>query len=304
MIAVISDVHALKEPLEAVLKAIKEEGIEEIYSLGDNIGLGPNPKEVLDLLEEYNVKSIAGNHEEYLNIGTKPFYYLNGDDRGVIRYTTLQLTDKQKQQIREYPKFIELTIANKKIALCHFINDVRCDFDDHSTWSYQNNPERNYGQFYYTNSHGQLDDFGYKLNIPAGSYYLEEDTTKRLEMLRDYLLLHPVKDPYKRTIESYIKNPLFYTDNILKTVNDYDIVIQGHVHFSSVVQSDKTLFHTMRGLAMGDKDNKDKASYIVLKEENNDVIIEERVVHFDREGMRKSIENANYPNQKALRYTN
>lgn len=43
-IAVLTDIHGLLEPTIAVLKDIKKRGIKEIYSLGDNIGVGPNPR--------------------------------------------------------------------------------------------------------------------------------------------------------------------------------------------------------------------------------------------------------------------
>jgi hypothetical protein len=63
------------EPTLAVLEDIRRHGITEIYSLGDNVGLGPNPSEVFDLLEEYGVVSVAGNSEYYNTLGTKPFTY-------------------------------------------------------------------------------------------------------------------------------------------------------------------------------------------------------------------------------------
>ena len=76
-IAIFTDSHALLEPTKAALQDMLNRNITEIYSLGDNIGLGPNPSEVLDLLEEYNVKSIAGNSEDYITLGSLPFTYFN-----------------------------------------------------------------------------------------------------------------------------------------------------------------------------------------------------------------------------------
>ena len=58
-IAIFTDAHGLLEPTQAALEDIASRGITEIYSLGDNIGVGPNPSEVLDLLIQYNVQSIA-----------------------------------------------------------------------------------------------------------------------------------------------------------------------------------------------------------------------------------------------------
>ena len=72
-ISILTDAHALLESTQAVLEDIKRKGIIEIYSLGDNIGVGPNPSEVLDLLEENGVMSIAGNSEDYTTLGIEPF---------------------------------------------------------------------------------------------------------------------------------------------------------------------------------------------------------------------------------------
>ena len=57
-IAIFTDIHGLLYPTIAILQDIKRRGIKEIYSLGDNIGVGPNPSEVLDLLGEYLSKIV------------------------------------------------------------------------------------------------------------------------------------------------------------------------------------------------------------------------------------------------------
>lgn len=63
-IAVISDIHGNIYALDAVLKEIKEKGIECIYCLGDMIGIGPFSNEVLEALFEIDtVQMITGNHE-------------------------------------------------------------------------------------------------------------------------------------------------------------------------------------------------------------------------------------------------
>ena len=64
-IAIFTDSHGLLEPTVAILEDIRRRGITEIYSLGDAIGVGPNPSEVLDVLDQYGVHQINGNSEEY-----------------------------------------------------------------------------------------------------------------------------------------------------------------------------------------------------------------------------------------------
>ncbi len=62
--AIISDIHANLEALEAVLAEIKKLGIHEIYCLGDIIGYGPNPRECIDLVMQHCQVCILGNHDQ------------------------------------------------------------------------------------------------------------------------------------------------------------------------------------------------------------------------------------------------
>lgn len=62
--ALISDIHANLEALEAVLKDIRDRGIKEIYCLGDMVGYGPNPNECVDLIIANCQVSILGNHDQ------------------------------------------------------------------------------------------------------------------------------------------------------------------------------------------------------------------------------------------------
>ena len=80
-IALFTDSHGMYEPTLAILEDIKKRGIKEIYSLGDNVGLGPNPDLVHDLLQEYSVKSICGNSEYYNILGISPFTYFNAESK-------------------------------------------------------------------------------------------------------------------------------------------------------------------------------------------------------------------------------
>lgn len=96
-IAILTDAHGLYEPTKAALDDMKEKGITEIYSLGDNIGVGPNPGEVIDLLEEYNVTSVAGNSEEYVTLGIEPFAsYFNTLKTQSQLWTLSKLNEHQK----------------------------------------------------------------------------------------------------------------------------------------------------------------------------------------------------------------
>ncbi len=66
-IAILSDIHGNFPALEACLKQIERERCQEIYVLGDSIGIGPYVNETLDrLLSRKDVVMLLGNHEQQL----------------------------------------------------------------------------------------------------------------------------------------------------------------------------------------------------------------------------------------------
>lgn len=281
-IAIFTDAHGLFEPTSAALDDIDRRGIKEIYSLGDNIGVGPNPGEVLDLLNEYGVISIAGNGEEYCNLGIEPFKsYFNTLKEQSHLWTLSKLNERQIGEIKLFPHSIELLVGGKKLSLCHFANDVRFDYNIRSTWSYQynmNNYGKGYEQFLYTNSPKQKEEIARIIRTYG----------KDSPMMRGYL--------------SAAHDPLFAG----KRVDFYDAIIQGHVHFKIYEESDRTKFWSIRavGMAYG-KDPVDTASYIILKEKNNNMgfDLEEILVKYDRERMIYSILNSGSPDDTIKKFT-
>ncbi len=63
MRAIISDIHANKEALEAVLRTISGQGVDEIWCLGDIVGYGPDPNDCVDLIRKNCSVCLMGNHD-------------------------------------------------------------------------------------------------------------------------------------------------------------------------------------------------------------------------------------------------
>jgi len=61
--ALISDIHSNLEALEAVLADIEQQGIEEVFCLGDIVGYGPNPRECIDRAMGCQI-CLLGNHDQ------------------------------------------------------------------------------------------------------------------------------------------------------------------------------------------------------------------------------------------------
>lgn len=275
-IAIFSDVHGLYYPLKAVLEDIKKRNITEIYSLGDNIGVGPNPKEVLDLLEEYNVKSINGNNEEYSILGIEPFkIYFDSKKTDNQLWTLSKITKEQLNKMKTNKHSYDLIVGGKKIGLCHFINDVRFDFIKHNIWKYfesiknkEKNPQR---QFYYTNSFYQLKT-------------IKKHSLTNLPKDKGYL--------------SALNDPLFNG----KRITYYDEIIEGHAHFKLFTEDKNVKVRTIRALAMAYENNVlDRAYYIIIKEKEHGYDIDELLVPFDRKAMNESIDNSDMPDKSIVK---
>lgn len=62
-LAVISDIHGNLEAFRQVLADIDRSHVDEIVCLGDCIGYGPEPEEVVGLVRERDIPCVLGNHE-------------------------------------------------------------------------------------------------------------------------------------------------------------------------------------------------------------------------------------------------
>lgn len=275
-VAIFSDVHGLLEPLEAIISDINRRGITEIFSLGDNIGVGPSPCEVIDMLECYDIKSVAGNAEEYCTLGIAP--YLFSFDYNKMRsqeWTYSKLDKRRLHYIRNLPHSFDLNIGGKKIALCHFANDIRTDYDFHGTEEYLRNLNSGeaYKQFLYTNSREHGENIRYNIE----KYGFNNPKMKGYVSARDY--------------------PIFEG----KMIDYYDAVIQGHVHRNLYEKGNDIEFHTIRAVGLHfDDDPIDMAFYIVLHERSNNIgfDIEKVYVPFDRKRMEDTINKSDEPTGK------
>src|ERR1043165_9304017 len=63
VVAVFGDAHAHAEALGAVLAAAAASGVDELWSLGDMIGRGPDPEHVVARKRECCAVALMGNHD-------------------------------------------------------------------------------------------------------------------------------------------------------------------------------------------------------------------------------------------------
>lgn len=102
-LAIISDIHANREALDAVLAVMGRRGTDQLVCLGDIVGYGADPGYCVDKLAELSAAGaivIRGNHDHA--IGT-PSERMNAGATQAIDWTREQLTDVQKSFLAALP---------------------------------------------------------------------------------------------------------------------------------------------------------------------------------------------------------
>ena len=116
--AIISDIHSNLEGLRAVLEDIENQGITEIYCLGDIIGYGPNPRECIDLIIKCDA-CLLGNHDQGALFDPEGF---NSGAEKAIFWTREQLEDPKenaKENARRWDFLGELPRNHKEDGLMY-----------------------------------------------------------------------------------------------------------------------------------------------------------------------------------------
>ena len=100
-IAVLSDIHANLPALEAVLADLPK--VDEVWVLGDTVGYGPQPNEVIVTLQEVGARAVMGNHDGAA-IGTVDPAYFNPDARAAIEWTATTIDDNARAYLASLPE--------------------------------------------------------------------------------------------------------------------------------------------------------------------------------------------------------
>lgn len=99
--AIISDIHANLEALEAVLSDAQPQA-DAIICLGDIVGYNANPNECLYMVRSVCDVVIAGNHDQAA-VGTRPYNDFNDNASAAIDWTRSQLTPAGRAYLRDLP---------------------------------------------------------------------------------------------------------------------------------------------------------------------------------------------------------
>lgn len=100
-IGVISDIHANLSALDAVLAHAP--ALDVIWCLGDIVGYGPQPEEVIQRLQTLRHAAVAGNHD-WAVLGRLSIADFNPDAAAAVRWTAARLSASARGYLQALPQ--------------------------------------------------------------------------------------------------------------------------------------------------------------------------------------------------------
>lgn len=113
-IGLLSDVHANRAALQAVLRFLEDRGAERLLVAGDLVGYGARPNECVELLVEAGAHCVAGNHDLFVLDRLPPTRFPPIARRSAELTRSLISTD-----VRAFLESLPLTLQVDTILMTH-----------------------------------------------------------------------------------------------------------------------------------------------------------------------------------------
>src|SRR5688572_26394633 len=120
-IAIISDIHGNLPALEATLDDISKRPHDRTYCLGDLVGYGAFPNEVVDRIRTEGIPTIMGNYDDGVGFDRDDCGCAYRDDgekaRGQesLMWTRARTTDENKEFLRGFVPEIRFEAEGKRV---------------------------------------------------------------------------------------------------------------------------------------------------------------------------------------------
>jgi len=124
-IAVIADLHANLPALHAVLDDAAKIGCEAVYCVGDVVGRGPHPNEVVDELRRREIPTVQGNWDEAVGMDREqpgsawPSAEVEAEGLASLAWTAEQVTEENRTWLRNLPTTWRVTLEGRSLFLFH-----------------------------------------------------------------------------------------------------------------------------------------------------------------------------------------
>lgn len=118
-IAVISDIHGNIYALMRALEAIEDEKVDSIICLGDLVGYGPHPNEVVGMIRRRNILCIKGNYDASVVDGEFSYIRETKINSFTLPWTCDEIRAENRYYLSNLPTSLTLEIGGKKILFLH-----------------------------------------------------------------------------------------------------------------------------------------------------------------------------------------
>jgi len=103
---IIADVHANLQALETVFAFFDEEGVEDVWCLGDVVGYGGDPSACVAIVRERCLGTVRGNHD-LAAVDARLRAWFNPHARAAIERQAELLSEDERAWIRSLPATLE-----------------------------------------------------------------------------------------------------------------------------------------------------------------------------------------------------
>jgi len=115
-IVALSDIHSNLDALQAVLSVLPAH--DELYCLGDIVGYGPQPNEVIEILQQLRPTAVLlGNHDHAVVTGDVSEFSSNAAK--AIQWTRERISEDSRHYLERLKPSARIELEGKTLALYH-----------------------------------------------------------------------------------------------------------------------------------------------------------------------------------------
>ena len=123
--AILGDIHANLEALNAVLDDCRSQGVTDFLCTGDVVGYNASPSECMKIVRDLGCPVVKGNHDDYVS-SDRDLADFHPNAAAVVMWTREQLTGEEIQWLRDLP------FTEKKMGM----SIVHATWDNPETFGY------------------------------------------------------------------------------------------------------------------------------------------------------------------------
>jgi len=125
LLAAFSDIHANRHALEAVLDDVRQHTPDHTVCLGDLVGYGAFPNEVIETIRAASIPTVTGNYDDGVGFDREECgcAYITPEDiaRGdrSLKWTQAHVTPESKAWLRALPRELRFTCGRWRVLCVH-----------------------------------------------------------------------------------------------------------------------------------------------------------------------------------------